>query len=178
MKLVLCGLQSPINIGMILRTAELFGNRITFVDTYSVQCDDESMKVISDFACGALERTGFESLNGYDELGTGGSRLIATVASNKAKRHSDFVWRQSDIILIGNEYTGVPESLRASASEEVGIRMPNVYLPKPTSNSPIDPTRVQQIANPGEPALNVAVAASILIVTAFEKLREPQLKVV
>src|SRR5262249_22489232 len=66
--LLLYGLQSPINIGMILRVAETYRARISIFDPHRVLDDAERLVTIKDFACGALERRGFQRLDDVLEL--------------------------------------------------------------------------------------------------------------
>lgn len=169
MHIVLCGLQSPINIGMILRSAEAYANTVTIVDTFKVLENRTSVETLSDFASGAFQRTPPRVMPDYSEIRSEGGRLVLATATGRAVPMTRFIWRSDDILLIGNEYSGVPPLLAESAEVSVRIEMPQVFAPKPPSISPIDPSRVSQIENASESALNVAVAASALIIDAHAK---------
>lgn len=169
MHIVLCGLQSPINIGMILRAAETFGNPVVLIDSFAVLSDPAKRSTISDFACGALDRQSPEIWDDYKGLDRLGKRVISTAFDGAATPMTGFRWEYEDVLLVGNEYSGVPDLLAKRANASVRIAMPSGYFPKPPSNSPIDAKRVQQVADAGAPALNVAIAASVLMVDAFNR---------
>lgn len=166
MRLVLCGVQSPINIGMILRSAEIYKVPVLIYDAHGVLRDDAKMRTISDFACGALQRcppTIVQSLGVADLDG----RLVRSDTAPDAQNHLDFAWRPDDNLLIGNEYDGVPPELAAASQASVTIPMPPGHVPKPQSFNPIDPDRAAQIARHGMPSLNTAVAASAIVAAAY-----------
>lgn len=168
MLIILCGTQSAVNIGMILRSAEAFHVRPVFVDTFKTMENDDAVQTISDFACGAFERTPPEVWDDYAPLDSLPGRKIATTSGGRGRSTSGFVWRHDDILLIGNEYDGVPPLLEKRADLLLSIPMSQGHHPKPPSTVPIDKTRVTQIKNPSAPALNAAIAASILMSLAFD----------
>ncbi|WP_350083761.1 TrmH family RNA methyltransferase [Hoeflea sp.] len=166
MRLFLCGVQSPINIGMMLRSAEIYGAGVCIWDRYGVLNDPEKLRTISDFACGALQRSPPSVTNDWKSaLGRG--RCIATDIDPDCPAHVTFSWRRTDQILIGNEYDGIPLDILARATERVTIPMPAGHFPKPKSNSPIDPNRAGLPRASGKPSLNTAIAASVLLSTAY-----------
>ena len=167
MQTVLCGLQSPINIGMLLRSAEVYGSEATIVDTFLTLRGSEAERTISDFACGAWQRGGHRIEPDYGFLSSLRGRLVCAAVESSAVPLPDFSWRTDDVLLLGNEYTGVPPLIRARAEVSVRVPMPARHLPKPPSFAPIDPERAGTIANAGMPSLNVAVAASILLSDAY-----------
>lgn len=169
MLVVLCGLQSAINIGMILRSAEVYANPVVIVDTFRVLENSTHVQTISDFACGALQRTPPQVVEDYSTIDLHNGRLITTTPIGPSRPMARFDWRDDDALLIGNEYSGVPPLIAEKADVRVRIAMPAVFAPKAPSQSPIDPRRVSQIANASEPALNVAIAASAMMIDAFGK---------
>lgn len=169
MEIVLCGLQSPINIGMILRSAEAYANTVTIIDTFNVLQSKSSIDTISDFACGAYQRVPPTVRHDYSDVRSKSTRFVLAAATGRAVSMARFSWHPDDTLLIGNEYSGVPPLLTDRADVRVRIDMPTVFAPKPPSNSPIDPARVGQISNASEPALNVAVAASAMMIDAHAK---------
>ncbi len=173
MLVVLCGLQSAINIGMILRSAEAYANPVVLIDTFSVLENSTDVPIISDFACGALQRNPPEVLEDYSTLDAHKGRLITTTTTGPSRAMAKFSWRNDDALLIGNEYSGVPPLIAEKADVRIRIAMPAVFAPKTPSVSPIDPGRVGQIANASEPALNVAVAASAMMIDAYAKSMLP-----
>lgn len=166
MRLVLCGVQSPINIGMILRSAEIYRVPVLIHDAYGVFPDQGKARTISDFACGALQRfppTIVPTLGVADLEG----RLVRSDIDANAQNHLDFAWRPDDNLLIGNEYDGVPQELSEASEVSVTIPMPPGHFPKPASFVPIDAERATRIARQGAPSLNTAVAASAIVAAAY-----------
>lgn len=163
---------------MILRTAEVYRGKVTIIDSFGVTGDEGKWRTIADFACGALERLAPDVWSDYAMLPKLPGRLVNTAASGRAEPMTGFRWRPDDALLIGNEYTGVPSRLAEFAQNSVRIEMPRGYYPKPPAYSPIDPARASQIANAAAPSLNVAVAASVLLIAAHNQLstliKEPQ----
>ena len=68
LELLLVGLQSPINIGMILRVAETYQFHVSVIDRFGVLADTAKLGVIGDFACGALARRGYQLVDGDSGL--------------------------------------------------------------------------------------------------------------
>ncbi|MBO6551345.1 MAG: hypothetical protein JJ926_10370 [Roseitalea sp.] len=168
MRLVLCGVQSPINIGMILRSAEIYRVAVLIHDAYGVFSDKGKVRTISDFGCGALQRhppSIVKTLSVSDLRG----RLVRSDTVAGAQSHLAFEWQAGDSLLIGNEYDGVPQDLAAASHASVTIPMPPGHFPKPESFDPIDSERAARIARQGMPSLNTAVAASAMISAAYAR---------
>lgn len=162
--LLLYELQSPINIGMILRVAETYRVGIAIYGSRSVLESAERMKVVSDFACGALERVGYRRLArpaDLEKLGTG-ARLVATSVEEGTTPLPDFRFRRGDVVVLGNEYDGLPARVLESCKSSLRIPMADVWAPKPQSHNPIDAARAAPVARDGMPNLNVAVAGGII----------------
>jgi tRNA G18 (ribose-2'-O)-methylase SpoU len=157
---------------MILRVAETFAARVSVYDPTGVFGDATRRSTISDFACGALQRhppRRVASLEGIVALRKG-CRLIATTIEAGAVSLTDFVWRQGDLVAIGNEYDGLPEELVLKADVRLCIPLPDIPVPKPRSHTPIDPTRDHSVAREGTPNLNAAMATGIILYDAYRRL--------
>jgi tRNA G18 (ribose-2'-O)-methylase SpoU len=166
---LLYGLQSPINIGMILRTAEVYQFKVSILDLAGVLVDPEKLKTVEDFACGALSRQVLHHLGDHSAMLRllRGRRLIATAIAPNPLPLSDFHFRPGDLIALGNEYDGLPDEVVASAAALLHVPTPALWLPKQRSHSPIDPVRTAPVAREGQPCLNVAVTAGILCYAAY-----------
>lgn len=167
--LLLDGLQSPINIGMILRVAETFQFHVAIRDRYGVLGHPEKVNVIEDFACGAVARRGFRRIADAEGLAEmrRGRRLIATSIDQNATSTTRHVFLPGDIIVLGNEYDGLPDEDMAAADVVLTIPMPQVWTPKPAARNPIDPARTAPVARDGRPNLNVAMAGAIICYAAY-----------
>lgn len=170
LELLLVGLQSPINIGMILRVAETYRFRVSILDRFRVLDEPAKLQTITDFACGALARQSRRDIADDDALARlrEGRRLIATSIEAGAVSLSDYRARAGDIVALGNEYDGLSDALVASADAVLRIPMPNVWTPKPKSLHPIDPSRTRPVARDGNPNLNVAMTAAIICHAAYQ----------
>lgn len=169
MQLVLHALQSPINIGMILRTAEAYEFGVAIYDRHSVLANQEKLGTIRDFACGALTRRSFQPLAdaaALEELRRG-RRLIATSIEEGAKSLSEFEFEPRDLVMLGNEYDGLPADVIGQADALLWVPMPPVWMPKEASSSPIDKNRTTPVARDGRASLNVATTAGILCHAAY-----------
>ncbi len=163
-RLLLWDLQSPINLGMLLRVAETYR-----VPVGVLGAGRSHPPATSDFACGALERVGFAPLAdaAAAHAWRGNGRLIATSIERGAANLPDFRFAPGDVVALGNEYDGLPETVARAAHCRIVIPMADVWTPKPRSRSPIDPERVAPVARDGEPNLNVAMAGAIVCYAAY-----------
>lgn len=168
--LLLWCLQSPINIGMILRVAESFCFEVLLRDAHGVMDDTRKCETISDFACGALARRGVTHL-GDDALAQlrGRGRLIATDIEGTTASLPDYRYRPGDVFILGNEYSGLPAEITAAADEVLSIPMPAGWTPKPDALRPIDALRTSSVARNGMPSLNVAMTAGIVCYSVYTK---------
>jgi tRNA G18 (ribose-2'-O)-methylase SpoU len=166
--LVVYAVQSPTNIGMILRVAEAYGMAVSIFDPHGVLAEPEKRKTIEDFSCGSLRRRGFALLSRPQDVlaARAGRRLIVTsiVAGGSPLPATEF--RSGDLIVLGNEYDGVPPEMLAEADVSLHIPMPDVWMPKPASWYPIDPSK-SSVARDGTPNLNVAMSAAIICYAAY-----------
>jgi tRNA G18 (ribose-2'-O)-methylase SpoU len=175
-KILLVGLQSPINIGMILRVAETYRVPVALYRCEEVLDDGAAMLTVSDFACGALQRCGFSHLREAAEFHAwiGDTRLVATSIESHPIELPKFRFDKGDIVAFGSEYDGLDQEILSLSSIAVKIPMAEVWTPKPRSHSPIDPQRASPPTNNGQPNLNVAISAGIICYAAYVRAREPQ----
>lgn len=169
--LLLYELRSPINIGMILRLAETFGVSVVVTGSQGVLADTDKLRTVSDFACGALQRKGYQALPSAFDVAHARPRLIATSIEDDAIELPQFAFQPGDVVLLGNEYDGLPEDVAKACSARLKIPMADVWTPKPASHQPIDPSRVAPVSRDGMPNLNVAVAAGIICYQWFAAVR-------
>jgi tRNA G18 (ribose-2'-O)-methylase SpoU len=169
LELVLHELQSPINIGMILRIAEVYQFTVSLLDRHGVLDDPQKLPTISDFACGALSRRPVNRLQDASALARlrKSRRLIVTSIGKNARSLLNFHFSPGDLIVLGNEYDGLPDEVAASADVLLHVPTPAAWLPKERSFSPIDPARIESVSRQGQPSLNVAMTAGILCYAAY-----------
>lgn len=171
MRILLWGLQSSINIGMILRTAEIYQVSVSIYDQHRILKRPDSLRTISDFACGALQRQPPTLHQEPEEAWRDTApHAVSTSITPTATAVQLFRFTPDDCLLLGNEYDGLPDWITTGSRAAVHVPMPPGYLPKPASFSPIDPDRHTTVAKDGMPNLNVAVAASIVLFQAWLQL--------
>jgi tRNA G18 (ribose-2'-O)-methylase SpoU len=169
LELLLYGLQSPINLGMILRVAETYRVQVAIYDRHRVLDDPSKVATMEDFSCGAAARWGFRRIDDAEALTDlrQGRRLIATSIEADSQALPDHRFQPADLIVLGNEYDGLPDDIVADADLALRVPMPAVWTPKPPSRNPIDPQRTTPVARDGKPNLNVAMTAAIICYSAF-----------
>lgn len=175
--ILLNALQSPVNIGRILRTCEVFQVNVSIYDHSKVLQDAEKRRTISDFSCGALERTRLgkaedltrkENVLKLKEHG----RLIATCVGQNAVELPDFVFQEGDTVVVGNEYDGLSPEFISLADEKLYIPMPEVHVPKFRSYSPIDPDRDEDVKQNGLANLSASTSANIIAYSIYLQARK------
>ncbi|WP_029032441.1 TrmH family RNA methyltransferase [Salinarimonas rosea] len=168
-RILLVGVRSPINTGMILRVAETYEANVALCGADDVLDDPVRMQTIRDFSCGALERRGFTRLSGLEAARAwiGEGRLVATTIAPDAVALPAFRFRPGDVIAFGSEYDGLDPAFAAAADAALTIPMPDVFTPKPPTANPIDPGRTAPPSNDGRPNLNVAMSVGITCYAAY-----------
>jgi tRNA G18 (ribose-2'-O)-methylase SpoU len=168
-KLLLWGVQSPVNTGMLLRVAETYRVPVGIIGSEKLLADASAMSTVSDFACGALERVGLMRLDSPVDADAwrGHGRLLATSIDAGAEPLSGFRFQPADVVVLGNEYDGLPDEVMARADCRITVPMADVWTPKPRARRPIDPSRSAPVRQDGRPSLNVAMTGAIICYTAF-----------
>jgi tRNA G18 (ribose-2'-O)-methylase SpoU len=169
LEFLLYGLQSPINIGMILRVAETYQVRVAIYDRHRVLDDPDKFSTIRDFSCGAAARRSFRRIGDDAALARmlAGRRLVSTSIDAKSCALPRHQFGRGDVVALGNEYDGLPDDIIARADTVLHIPMPFGWAPKPMATRPIDPARAAPVARDGQPSLNVAMTAGIICYAAF-----------
>ncbi len=164
---LLADIQSPINIGQILRTCQAYRHPLVYV--YDPRRVFEGHpKEVHDFSCGAIDRLKLERVNDLsDFLDSYPGRKIATYLHKDSIPLGQFEFQQHDLILFGNEYTGLDERIVNLCNEQLVINLPSGQMPKSPSNSPID-SGVSFIKSEGTPCLNVAASAAIIAYQLYD----------
>lgn len=174
--IVLNGLQSAVNIGRVIRTCEVFQVKVGVYDPTGVMQDAEKNKVISDFACGAVERTDLVDVGDLSDIEHVKSlkkrgRLIATCVGQDAIDLPNFTFQPGDMVVIGNEYDGLSQEFIDVADAKLFIPMPEVWVPKPKSFYPIDPSRQEEVAQNGLANLSASTSANIISYNIYLQMR-------
>jgi len=165
---LLYNVQSPINVGQILRTADVYGVTVHCCDGARIFDDAVKLRVVEDFACGALERNPpiLVRPDALPALLGSGRRSIATTVDGRGRALQRFTFHEGDLVILGNEYRGIDESVMARCQARLTIPMLPGERPKPRSWSPIVPEG-GAVAADGGPCLNVGAAAAIIAYQSY-----------
>lgn len=182
-KICLHATQSPVNFGQVLRACEMFHVWVKIYDPKGVFNDPEKWKTISDFSAGAIDRASdkliIDDFTAYKAEAKKLGRVVATCLNKDATPLHEFRFEDHDMVLIGNEYDGLPKELIDQADVKLYVPMAPGYVPKPKSFTPIDATRQEQgdVSQQGLPNLSVSQTASIIAYKIFEqRLEIPEVK--
>lgn len=169
--LALWRVQSPINLGMILRVAETYEVDVAVCGASDITAHPDRLQTVRDFACGALERRGLAEHATFEALvaSAGTRRIFATTIDPNATALFDHRFQPDDIVLLGNEYDGLPPEIVRAAAGLLHIPMADVRVPKPRSSRPIDASRTEPVLHDGMANLNVAIAAGIICYDWFRR---------
>jgi tRNA G18 (ribose-2'-O)-methylase SpoU len=160
--ILLYNVRSGVNLGQIMRTLEQFQVWLRIYDPDGVWARVDQ-KTVSDFSCGALWRfedifvKDFEAFRKSHE-----GRVIVTCLDDEAVPLDEFKLREDDVIVMGNEYDGVPPEVIAAADVKLYIPLPKGFIPKSRSFSPIDPSRTESVNQNGVPNLSVSISTGIV----------------
>lgn len=120
---VLCGLQDPGNVGMIIRTADALGMDGVIL---SGSCDMYSPKVIRS-TMGSVFRQDITIVNDIDRLfdlfAENGVETSAAVIDKDAVPVTECSFSGAQAVLIGNEGSGLPPEIAARCSRKIIIPM-------------------------------------------------------
>ena len=165
---LLHSLQSPINVGMILRSAEVYEQAVMILDTHKLM-RGAKLEIVADFACGALgRRPPIVETRLAACLDRVKGRLIGTGFGPNATPLQHMSWKPGDCVIFGNEYDGLAIDDIQGLQSAVWVPTPDKYLPKPRSINPIDPGRTESVRNDGGTSLNVAATAAIIAYEMFQ----------
>ncbi|MFH1129294.1 MAG: TrmH family RNA methyltransferase [Patescibacteria group bacterium] len=156
----------PSNIGEIIRTSHVLGegtSDLYFYDPRNIL--DKEKDEIENFSCNIASLKEFKILNSdiNDFLKKYNGRKIATLISDKSTKLKDFNFEENDLILFGNERTGLPDEIIELCDEKIIIPMKGSVYNK------TDHHLGTPIKGIGEyPTLKVSIAHAIVLYGALE----------
>jgi tRNA (cytidine/uridine-2'-O-)-methyltransferase len=143
MRLALYQPDIPQNAGAVLRLGACFGTAVDIVEPCGFLLDDRRLRRAGmDY----IDRVEMRRHASWDRFlaATTGRIVLLTTAGDCA--HDRFAWAADDVLLLGRESAGVPDSVHRAAAARVAI--PTV---------------------PGTRSLNVAQAAAIALAEALRR---------
>ena len=124
-KNIICleNVSDPGNFGTIIRTANAFGIN----DILTINCVDKYNSKVLRATMGAIFRTNIIDckIEKKKELQSGGYRLISTTLSKNSKFLEEFTFDGKNIVVMGNEASGVSEEMLNISNEHLKIDMDN-----------------------------------------------------
>ncbi|MEC8622187.1 MAG: tRNA (cytidine(34)-2'-O)-methyltransferase [Pseudomonadota bacterium] len=137
MRLALYQPDIPQNLGTMLRLAACLNVGVDIIEPCGFPLDDKRIKRAGMDYLAAINFSRYKSWNDFLSLKSGRVILMTTKSSTSLLR---FEFRTSDILLLGRESAGVPETVHAECDRRLLIPMAK-----------------------GKRSLNVAVAAAIAL---------------
>jgi tRNA (cytidine/uridine-2'-O-)-methyltransferase len=137
------------NTGTMLRMAACLGIAVDIIEPAGFDLSDRNLRRagMDYLEMAALSR--HIDFADFDAWRRGESRRLVLLSTKAALPYTDFAFRPSDILLLGRESAGVPESVHALADARILIPMPG-----------------------GGRSLNVALAASMAIGEALRQVAQ------
>jgi tRNA (cytidine/uridine-2'-O-)-methyltransferase len=146
MRLALYQPDIPQNTGTILRLAACMGMPVDLIEPAGFDISDRSLKRAGLDYLEHVDLTRHQSFAAFQAvLSDRGGRLIL-LTSKAETRHVDMTFQNNDVLLLGRESAGVPESVHAAVDCRIRIPM-----------------------RPGLRSLNIAVAAAMVVGEALRQ---------
>lgn len=147
MRLALYQPDIPQNTGTILRLAACLGVPVEVIGPTGFDMTDKALRRAGLDYLGHVAITRHASFPAFDEWRrqSGGPRLVLAT-THGAVAHIDFTFHASDVLMLGRESAGVPDSVHALADARVRVPM-----------------------REGMRSLNIAVAAAMLLGEALRQ---------
>jgi tRNA (cytidine/uridine-2'-O-)-methyltransferase len=138
------------NTGTILRLAACLGVAVDIIEPAGFDVSDRNLRRAGmDYLEMAALRRHID-FAGFDAWRRGEVRRLVLLSTKAALPYTDFAFQPSDILLVGRESAGVPESVHALADARILIPMPG-----------------------GGRSLNVALAAAMTTGEALRQVGHP-----
>jgi tRNA (cytidine/uridine-2'-O-)-methyltransferase len=136
----------PQNTGTILRMAACLGVAVDIIEPAGFDVSDRNFRRAGLDYLDHLEIARHASWRAFEAWRAEARRRLVLATTRAAIPHTGFAFAGSDILLVGRESAGVPETVHAAAEARVKIPM-----------------------RPGLRSLNVAVAAAMLVGEALRQ---------
>jgi tRNA (cytidine/uridine-2'-O-)-methyltransferase len=136
----------PQNTGTILRTAACLGVAVEIIEPAGFLLTDKGLRRAGlDYLPAALWRR-HESFAAFEAWRREAGLRLVLLTTKAGLSYADFAYRPGDVLMLGRESAGVPESVHALADARVTVPM-----------------------QPGLRSLNVAVAAAMVLGEALRQ---------
>lgn len=127
----------------------------------------EHSKVIYDFSCGASDRLRLGYIADLEDfLEISVNRKIGTYLNTGTSSLASTKFQKNDIILFGNEYSGIDENIIQLCDEKLRIELPDGKMPKTKPYNGIESAN-KEFRNLGTPCLNVGASAAIIAYRSY-----------
>ena len=173
---MLWSLDSEINLGQIVRHCYTLGHRVVFLHIFDPQrVIERNLDAVRRFSNYSLDR--YENLKIYSEmplatevLDLHHGRVICFAPDEQAVPVHEFSFQDGDLLIFGNEYTGLPPSVLSRAAHKVVIPMLGRAYPHPNPTGKATHIGTQRCLGVSA-AVTIAVYASVLHVTGYRDWR-------
>lgn len=111
------------NTGTILRLAACLDLGVDIIEPAGFDISDRNLKRAGMDYLGAVALTRHISWAHFDEWRRDSGRRLVLASTKAADRYTDFAFRTDDILLLGRESAGVPDSVHENADGRILIPM-------------------------------------------------------
>ncbi len=145
MRLALYQPDIPQNTGAILRLGACLGVAVDIIEPCGFKFDDRRLRRVGMDYLDQVAVCRHRSWAAFRRAGEAGGRLIL-LTTRGACPHTEFAFAADDVLLLGRESAGVPDSVHAAADARLRVPM-----------------------RPGLRSLNLALAAAIVLAEALRQ---------
>ena len=111
----------PQNTGTILRTAACFGISVDIIEPAGFELSDKALRRAGLDYLKHASLTRHHDWDAYLSWTNEADRRIVLFTSKATKTHTEFDFSESDILLMGRESAGVPETVHDAVDERIKI---------------------------------------------------------
>ena len=111
------------NTGTILRFAACLGLSVDIIEPAGFDISDRSLKRAGMDYLASVTLTRHVNFERFEDWRAASGRRLVLASTKAARRYTDFVYRQDDVLLFGRESAGVPDHVHETADGRVLIPM-------------------------------------------------------
>jgi len=146
MRLALYQPDIPQNAGTLMRLGACLGVSVDLIEPAGFPASDRALRRAGLDYLPLVDLKRHASFAEFDAWRTGAGHRLVLLTTTAALRYTDFAFAADDVLMVGRESAGAPESVHAAADARIVIPM-----------------------RPGLRSMNVAVAAAMVVGEALRQ---------
>lgn len=111
------------NTGTLLRLSACMGTELHIIAPAGFRTDDRNLKRAGMDYLSLAQLTKHDDFNAFEEWRKAQDRRLILLTTKATNSYVDFEYRISDILMLGRESSGVPETVAQTADERIIIPM-------------------------------------------------------